>query len=421
MSSSEEKSVKFSPDEFADFIIAKLRERGEERPLIYDKSSFAVVQQDGSGHPEQVFGLSNLFEEYTLADMQVRERILDRYVNFFSGRVKSVVPDTFKEAAKDLLPVVRDRFQYQAINIRFSLDFSGELQSDNPLENDLGVCYKPIGESFAVGLGFDLPESMIQITSRQLKDWGVSFETALEAAMANLAERSQLDFIEAIDGVFVSPFHDSYDLSRILLHDLIRKVPVKGQPVALMPNSESLIITGSDDLSGLSSVLNVIEPLVERPRAMPGIPIVLEHGAWSLYTVSDPDLKERFNVLRISAMSRAYMEQRALLDEWNNKRGKRIAVAPYLAMQRKDGSVSSCSIWPEGVPTLLPVADSVVLTSGSSFTTQDLVACASFGKVLDVSGPRLKKTDYYPQLFLTESFPDPIELAKIGMEMSGMK
>ncbi len=118
-----------------------------------------------------------------------------------------------------------------------------------------------LGDEFAAGLSYDFPDAMIQITGRQLKKWGVSFDTVYKCALENLKKRSDKPLVEAVNGVYISNWQDGYDASRILLTDMIAGLPLTGAPVVMMPSAENLVITGADDVEGLASVLNVIEPM----------------------------------------------------------------------------------------------------------------------------------------------------------------
>ncbi len=76
---------------------------------------------------------------------------------------------------------------------------------------------------------------------------------------------------------------------------------------------------------------------------------------------------------------------------------------------------------PEGVPCVIPRADSVVFTGDSQDSNQEVVACNSWEKVLEVVGGLLKPTPFHPELYRVERFPSTTELAQIGMGVSNLK
>src|SRR5436853_346163 len=52
---------------------------------------------------------------------------------------------------------------------------------------------------------------------------------------------------EGGEGVYISATGDNYDASRLMMLDLVRKMPVRGDYIAMVPNRDTLVITGSDD------------------------------------------------------------------------------------------------------------------------------------------------------------------------------
>lgn len=128
-------------------------------------------------------------------------------------------------------------------------------------------------------LVYDLPESMRSISQEDLDDWDITFYEAMETARQNLA---QLDFAFASIGesLYASMTGDNYDASKLLLLDLIRKLEVKGDHIAMVPNRDTLLITGSEDLDGLKMMADLGEKALEDLRPMYAIPMRLEGDEW---------------------------------------------------------------------------------------------------------------------------------------------
>ena len=127
--------------------------------------------------------------------------------------------------------------------------------------------YSIFGEHFAVGLVYDLPESMAHVTQAHLDKWGVTLYEALEVARQNLAEK-QFAFVGPSegDGLWCAMQKDSYDAARILLLDTIRGFRVRGDVVAMIPNREALLVTGSEDLDALKGMLQLATEAIQQPR-----------------------------------------------------------------------------------------------------------------------------------------------------------
>lgn len=410
-----------SPEEFAEMVKAALKSRGEERFLRYESVRFALIVENESGEPQQLFGLAAMFDEYNTAPEAERLSVVERYCSFFLGVNRNSLPESFAEAKDGLMLIIRHRYLYQVMQMRLALE-QGVTSTIDELPSEQEIPHVILGDEFAAGLSYDFPDAMIQITGRQLTKWGVSFEEVYKCAFENLKKRSDKPLVEAVNGVYISNWLDGYDASRILLTDMIASLALKGSPVVMMPSAENLVVTGADDVEGLASVLNVIEPMADKPRSMVGVPLVFRGGEWMAFEMApEHPLYERFRVLRISATARSYADQRGVVAEWLQSIGEPAVVTPYLATQRRDGSVSSCSVWPEGVPCVIPRADSVVFTGDSQDSNQEVVACNSWEKVLEVVGGLLKPTPFHPELYKVERFPSTTELAQIGMGVSNLK
>lgn len=421
MSSGESLPCISSPEEFAEMVKAALKSRGEERSLRFEAVRFALIVENESGEPQQLFGLAAMFDEYNTAAELERNAVIERYCSFFLGVNRNSLPESFVEAKGGLMLIIRHRYLYQVMQMRLALEQGVTTKSDE-LPQEQEIPHVVLGDEFAVGLSYDFPDAMIQITGRQLLKWGVSFDEVYECALENLKKRSDKPLVEAVSGVYISNWQDGYDASRILLTDMISSLPLTGAPVVMMPSAENLVLTGADDVEGLASVLNVIEPMADKPRSMVGVPLVFRGGEWMpLEIAPEHPLYERFRVLRISATARSYADQRGVVAEWLQSIGEPAVVTPYLATQRRDGSVSSCSVWPEGVPCVIPRADSVVFTGDSADSNQEVLACNSWEKVLEVVGGLLKPTPFHPELYRVERFPSTTELAQIGMGVSNLK
>jgi hypothetical protein len=126
-----------------------------------------------------------------------------------------------------------------------------------------------------------MPNSMSQIQGHHLTTWGVGFEEAMRVALDNLRQISGPDLEPIAPGVWRSPWRDNYDASRLLLTDLIESHGVEGDPVLMVPNRDTLLLTGSDDVAGLAVMAAAAGEATEHPRPIHAIPVRLEFGSWS--------------------------------------------------------------------------------------------------------------------------------------------
>jgi hypothetical protein len=77
--------------------------------------------------------------------------------------------------------------------------------------------------------------------------------------------------------------------------------------------------------------------------------------------------------------------------------------------------VSSYSVWSEGVDTLLPETDDLILLRPDATADKiDVVAAGSFERVREVTGDLMKPQGTYPERYRVLQFPTQQQIAEIG-------
>ncbi|MFY0581914.1 hypothetical protein ACN28S_53400 [Cystobacter fuscus] len=154
------------------------------------------------------------------------------------------------------------------------------------------------------------------------------------------------------------PWRDTYAASRLLLDEVVRRCPVRGEPVVLVPHRDLLLITGSDDEDGLSRVASMSLDALLAPRALDGRALRLTSGTWV------PFMPERlsnawkdFRQLELFSRARDYDEQTRQLDKHYQDTGEDVFVAAFTPYQDEHGRSLSYAVWQKGMTTLLPRAD----------------------------------------------------------------
>lgn len=258
-----------SPDRFAHMMTKAIRRQGITGPIEYDAESFRLVL---SVELDRLAYLRNAYEEYCTAPWRERKAILQKYAAFTAHPMPEI-PADFEEAKPKLLPCVRDRWHYESVRLQMQIDGAKVLE----------IPTRPLADHLAFELACDFPETVASVSQNQLDEWGVSFGDALAVAVENLWAMSNEDFERPAPGIYASPWHDNYDPARLLLPDLIRQLDVKGDPVALVPNRDLLIVTGSENADGLKAVAALARQAFEDPRSISGIAVRLEGTVWKTY------------------------------------------------------------------------------------------------------------------------------------------
>jgi len=395
-----------SRDKFAKLVMAELRKAGKGTELKYDPEQF-LIERGSDGF----INLANLYHEYCQAHRGERPKVLDRFLRGCLGTTGFELPEEFSDVHPDLLPVVRSRFYLESVILQ-SLARGGD---------GVAVPQQPIGDHLALSLVYDLPQAMRSIIQDDLDKWEVSFYEAIESARHNLEQMGNVAFAslqgEKGEQVYISATGDNYDASRLVMLDLIRKMPVRGEYIAMVPNRDTLVITGSEDPAGLEVLCKIAEESFEKPRPISTVALRLVGDEWESW-LPEPQspVFAKLHELKLRTVGMEYNDQKELLDQIHEHTGEDLFVASFSAVQHKDtGRISSYSVWSEGVETLLPETDDIVLLRADQVADKvQLAAAGKFERVRQVAGDLMQPLGTYPERFRVVEFPSAQQLAAIG-------
>jgi hypothetical protein len=242
-----------------------------------------------------------------------------------------------------------------------------------------------------------------------LDAWGVSFHDAMEAALDNLRSLPVKFARHVSKVVYWSAMDDNYDASRLLMTDACRSIPVIGQPIAMIPNRDNLLITGSDDVVGLAEMAAQVAKVLKEAHPISGIALCLDGEEWTPWLPpSDHPAYKDFQRLRLQTLGQDYAEQKELLDKLQEKNDEGVIAGSYLVFESPEGRGGSVAIWAADVDTLLPKADRVV------FDRNGQLAMVEWQNVVDVVGDLMERLDIYPPRYLVTGFPSEKQLAAMG-------
>jgi hypothetical protein len=392
-------------DKFARMMLDAIRKAGEKAPVRYDAEHFRLYRE-GEGKNE--LNLTNAYHEYCAAPAEKRPVIFKNLVRtWFSHRKE--IPEEFDDARQDVLLGVRNRAVYEIARLTVG-------REDGP---KFDWPYRVLAESLGVGLVYDLPESMMQVQQHTLDQWKTTFDEAFEVALGNLGQISRHGLERAAPGVWVSPWRDNYDPSRMLLLDFIRHHKVAGDPVVMVPNRDTLLLAGSGDEGALGRLVAMAEEAYEQPRSITGMAYRLTgDGEWVPFLPggSHPH-HQKFKLLQVKTIGGGYGDQADALNALHEKTGKDIFVASFSALQKKEtGEVRSYCVWSEGVVSFLPRTDDIFFFRPRGSEEGDVVATAPWGRAQAVLGDMMKPVGLYPERYLVEAFPSDEQLAALRPE-----
>lgn len=383
-----------SRDEFARRMMAAIRRAGETRPIRYDPEEFMLVSQGCK------YRLANAFGDY--CRVSDRASAFRNFVAVWFSHMK--LPEQYEDVDPDLLPQIMRRTQYDAS--------VPDHHEDGGEDHDSGIW--PIADHLAVVAAYDLPESVITLAPWTLRAlWGVGYEKALSDACANLLQISKEPFENPQPGVYVSPWRDNHDASRLLLIDRIRQLNVKGDHVAMVPNRDTLVVTGSGDSAGLATMAEIASATMDEPYPISTLPVRLAGDQWTLFMpdACSPSFRD-FRSLRTRSIALDYSEQQEMLNLLLEKEG--IYAASYLLWEKRTTReyISYC-VWSEGAILALPRTDAVGFSLPGQPEGQRAFA-ADWDSVFSIAGEMMTPVDTYPERYLVKGCPTPDQLSSMG-------
>ncbi|MBW3595847.1 MAG: DUF1444 family protein, partial [Planctomycetes bacterium] len=386
------------PDRFAQQLISAMRQAGDPRSAVYDPAEFQLKFYDGEKEVG-IASLRNLYDEYCKVPRNMRRHQMRHVVRALLSYHKEL-PEEFADAQCDLRPMVRTRSYFDMIR----------LQQEAEGNEGPNIPYQPIGDHLAASLVYDLPESMRTISQDSLDDWGITYYEAMEAARRNL-EEAEFRFAGIDERVYASVTGDNYDASRLLLTDLIRKLSVQGDHVAVVPNRDSLLIAGADDEQGLAILAELADKALEEPRPMCAIPMRLDGDEWvPWFPPPGHPLTDKFRLLEVKSLYGEYADQKPLLDAVHEKQGVDVFVATYSAIEKESGEVMSYCVWSKGVDAYLPKTQKVMFVEEGQ---QELIG-GDWDAVQRVVGRLMAPVeDLYPPRWRVRDFPSAAELEQL--------
>lgn len=226
---------------------------------------------------------------------------------------------------------------------------------------------QPIAADLSVGMYLDGPDADLAVSAAQLTRWGVTLPQALDAAVAAGFGRPVPE-AQRIEAVHL--YRDVRFAGTALLRpELVRALPVDGDPVILVPTVGDLLVGGADDPAGLTFMARMAERIVQSDALTVSIrPLVLRGPGWVPFEW--PAAARTYaDALRRRWDTRHYAVQQPLLRQHYDRVGPPSFVAG-LDLYAKDGETITVTSLTEGVPTLLPLADLVGLVRADGQITR---------------------------------------------------
>jgi hypothetical protein len=390
-----------SREDFAKLVIKALEVRGAS-DIQFDPEDFSVRV----GSLDNTLYLSNAFTDYAAVEKQERDAVILRYVASFTAPRTS--PKTYAEALPNLMPVVRDPAYYALSSLMF------RAKGGDPAK--LKTSPIPIAEGLVGSIAIDSAETISYASDSTLNDWNVTLADAFPKALENLRDRSPFDALKQVaPGLFLGGWEDSYESARILLPDLLHRLNLNGDPLVFIPNRNELWVTGQYDMANIGAILKFAdESHFSRGHSLSPNFYARANSAWKLHIPEDSAQRKQWEEIKYKREATDYEQQKSYLDAMFKLEKRDIFVAPYKVYRQDDGQLFSRSIWSNGVDTLLPKTDRVVLGIDAQ---KKIMREASWNSLTAIVGSLMElETDpaFYPVRYRVQKFPDEAQLAELS-------
>jgi hypothetical protein len=391
-----------SREKFVQMVQERIRERNGQTGFQFSETDFSLHL--GS---RRIF-LENLYADYCAKKEKAdREIVLNNIADF--ARPDAAGEDaSFNDVAPNLIAVVRERLLVSLANVNWGVESFEGKKVPAPV-------HEPISRWFLRTLVIDAPTHMAYVNEDQLRRWNLTFDEAYALALANLQAATIPKFKDE-GGVYLGQWGDAYDASRILVPGIFDDLPITGEPVFVLPNRDTLLVTDSSSPATVQAMLERAEQLVrEIPRPQNIAPLVIRNGAIQDYEVppESPAFAAVDRARRLASLA-AYGEQKAVLEKVYERNGKDIYVGEHTLTNKATDAgpeYRSYCVWSRGVPTLLPVADDLVLYDPDQ---NKAVAHVPWQAAVEALQDLMLDTQMYPPRYYVSKFPSSEKLSQLG-------
>ncbi|GMU06683.1 hypothetical protein [Corallococcus caeni] len=392
-------------DEYAQLALAALRAADPTGELKYDPEQFLIQRFAPDGGLGMSLYLANFYREYQDTPPERRGQVLARL-----GRagVLPEAPTTYAQARPLLMLVVRARDTFEA--------FAQQGGVSSP------VSWRPVGEVLAEALVQDTPDAMRYVPTEELARWGISYEQARADAMANLRKLEAAPLRNLTLGACGLFTNDSYGASRLLLDEVVRGCEVKGDPVVVVPNRDTVLITGADDATGLLTVAEAALEGVQAPRPVDGHALRLTADGWKPF-LPEPKSPSRsiLENLAFASRVRGYQEQTERLRKQLEQEHSEVFVASLVPDKDARGRSFGQTVWSNEGEALLPRADVIVFIDAALGPDAPPVATVRWDLVVRDAGTLLMpELGVYPERYRVQGFPSKEQLQRWKSDPTAM-
>lgn len=244
-----------------------------------------------------------------------------------------------------------------------------------------------IAGEVSVGAEYELEDGrVVPLSDQNLARWGASLDDVFEAARGRLAGGEVAGISALGEGIYLIE-NELLVAAAFLAPELVADFPVTGELTLLAAAGQVAVCAGSEDATGLAAGLNVVDQLAEANVTIETArPLVLRGTEWQAFDVAEahPALGRAVALATRVAATDAYGAQASVLT------GDAF-IAKAKLFTKPDGDAVTVATWTDGVETLLPQTDEVLVVRGENDVTPYL-----FAEFLERAGSSAMRIDTVP-------------------------
>jgi uncharacterized protein YtpQ (UPF0354 family) len=250
--------------------------------ISYHESEFSLHAA------ETIYGLTNLFDIYLQTLPNQRAALLSSWFNVQLQMSHLSMPTSLRSAQQHVF--ARSRLASQRFTSEGLPPTTGKHMISQPFVGDADI---------DLGIVYDQPTAVSTINSDFLSTWKTDEASLFQIGLANLAKPTpNPPWKNDGTGVYESPWKDTYDASRIAVPSLFAGLSIDGDVVAMIPDRDHLLITGSRNTNGLAAMVSYAIQIYDQGHYVLTIqPFVHKAGVWEPFTAMpeqvDADIRQR--------------------------------------------------------------------------------------------------------------------------------
>ena len=384
-------------------LIEEFRALGESRRAEYDAQNTLIYLLDGDGKRTVTVSLHHLRHELERAPKAQHDEIYRRYG-----------PGTLAVGGQraESFDVVRGRLGILLKDATYPAYIDLMNRVEHGAEKADPLVWRPIAADVIACCIDETEESLNFLKQTDLDRWQVDADQVFAQAAANVRARGFEQGSSASAFFFNAP--DSYIAARILCEDKIRALPLRGRPVAVVPDRDTLFMVGSDDEEGIADLARLVaNQLTAASRHISARPLVLTPQGWREFEPPSSTRVAFGNIARQLDRDN-WTAYQGLLEKDLAARGEDIFVAKLSVLAKEgDDAYFTAIVWTKGVDSIFPAADRVHFVEAEA----DPIRFASWEAVLRVMGPDMLKLEGLPERYRVNAFPSAEQLVAMGAQV----